>query len=75
VDKQVTPFDEAAAQLSQGEQGTVFNAWMRDQIETQGVDVNPKYGRWDDETLTVVAVDSTDPSASAEPTDGDAPAP
>jgi hypothetical protein len=61
--------------LSQGEQGTVFNAWMRDQIETQGVDVNPKYGRWDDETLTVVAVDSTDPSASAEPTDGDAPAP
>lgn len=75
VDKRVTPFDEAAAQLSQGEQGTVFNAWMRDQIETQGVDVNPKYGRWDDETLTVVAVNSTDPSASAEPTDGDAPAP
>jgi hypothetical protein len=53
----------------------VFNVWMRDQIETHGVDVNPKYGRWDDETLTVVAVNSTDPSASAEPTDGDAPAP
>jgi hypothetical protein len=53
----------------------VFNAWMRDQIETQGVDVNPKYGRWDDETLTVVAVNSTDPSASAEPAAGDAPAP
>ncbi|MGH2630181.1 MAG: peptidylprolyl isomerase [Actinomycetota bacterium] len=70
VNKQVTPFDEAKAQLSQGEQGTLFNAWMRDQVETHGVDVNPKYGRWDDETLTVVAVDSTDPSASAGAADG-----
>jgi PPIC-type PPIASE domain/SurA N-terminal domain len=67
VNKQVTPFDEAKAQLSQGEQGTVFNDWMHDQVETKGVDVNPKYGRWDGETLTVVAANSTDPSASAAP--------
>jgi hypothetical protein len=26
--------------------------------------VNPKYGRWDLETLSVVPIDSTDPSAS-----------
>ena len=71
VDKQVTPIEEAKAQLAEGEQGTVFAAWMRDQIETQGVEVNPKYGRWDLETLSVVAVNSTDPSASAAPADGD----
>ncbi len=70
VNKQVTPFDEAKAQLSQGEQATVFNAWMRDQVETHGVDVNPKYGRWDAETLAVVATNSTDPSATAAPSDG-----
>jgi parvulin-like peptidyl-prolyl isomerase len=70
VDKQVTPFDEARAQLAEGEQATVFSAWMRDQIETQGVEVNPKYGRWDLETLSVVAIDSTDPSASEGPADG-----
>ena len=70
VGKQVTPFEEARTQLLQGEQGTLFNAWLRDQAETHGVDVNPKYGRFDTETLTVVAVTSTDPSASAGPADG-----
>ncbi len=70
VDKQVAPFDEAKAQLIEGEQGTLFNAWIRDQAESQGVDVNPKYGRFDMETLTVVASNSTDASASAGPADG-----
>jgi foldase protein PrsA len=65
LDQQVTPFDEAKAQLVQSEQGTLFNAWARDQAESRGVEVNPKYGRFDAESLTVVAVDSTDPSASA----------
>ena len=32
--------------------------------------MNPKYGRWDLETLSVVAIDSTDPSASEGPADG-----
>jgi len=72
VDKQVTPFDEAKTQLVEGEQGTLFNAWMRDQAETQGVEVNPKYGNFDLDTLTVVAVNSTDPSASSGPADGSA---
>ena len=70
VDKQVTPFDEAKTQLVEGEQGTLFNAWMRGQAETQGVEVNPKYGNFDLDTLTVVAVNSTDPSASSGPADG-----
>lgn len=66
VDKQVASFEEAKGQLAQGEQGTLFTAWMRDQAETRGVEVNPKYGRFDLETLTVVAVDSTDPSDPGE---------
>lgn len=70
VDKQVTPFDEAKTQLLQGEQGTLFNAWMRDRAEAEGVEVNPRYGRFDPESLTVVAVNATDASASAGPADG-----
>jgi peptidyl-prolyl cis-trans isomerase C len=70
VDKQVTPFDEAKTQLAQGEQGTLFNAWMRDQADTLGVEVNPTWGRFDAQTLTVIAVTSTDPSASGGPADG-----
>ena len=70
VDEQVTPFEEAKTQLVEGEPGTLFTAWLRDQAETEGVEVNPKYGRYDIETLTVVAVDSTDPSASSGPPDG-----
>jgi peptidyl-prolyl cis-trans isomerase C len=77
VNEQVIPFEEAKTQLVQSESGTLFNAWMRDRAETLGVEVNPRYGRFDEETLTVVAVNSTDPSASAAgppdgaPSDGD----
>ena len=70
VDKQVTPFDDAKTQLLSGEQGTLFNAWMRGEAESLGVEVNPTWGRFDAETLTVVAVNSTDPSATSGPADG-----
>lgn len=70
VAEQVTPFDEAKASLLQGDQGALFTEWVRQQAEAEGVEVNPKYGRFDPETLTVVAVNSTDPSANAGPSDG-----
>ena len=70
VNEQIAPFEEAKTSLLQDDQGTLFTAWLRDQAETQGVDVNPKYGRFDPETLTVVAVTSTDPSGDAGPADG-----
>lgn len=70
VDKQVAPFEEAKAQLLQSEQGTLFDAWMRDQAEADGVEVNPRFGRFDLETLTVVPIESTDPSATSGPADG-----
>jgi parvulin-like peptidyl-prolyl isomerase len=64
LDKQVTPFDEAKAQLVQSDAGQIFNDWLIKQAEEQVVEVNPKYGRYDIPTLTVVAITSTDPSAS-----------
>jgi parvulin-like peptidyl-prolyl isomerase len=70
VDKQVTPFEEAKTQLLSGEQGTLFNAWMQGEAESLGVEVNPAWGRFDAETMTVVAVNSTDASATTGPADG-----
>ena len=70
VNEQVTPFDEAKAQLLQGQQATLFTEWLRDRAEGGGVEVNPKWGTFDLETLTVVALDSTDPSASSTPAAG-----
>ena len=70
VTKQVTPFEQAKAQLVQGQAAEVFGGWVRDQIDESGLEVNPKYGRFDAETLTVVAIDSTDPSATTPPAGG-----
>jgi foldase protein PrsA len=68
VSKDVTPFEEAKAQLMQSQAPTVFNDWLRTKFDEGGLEVNPKYGRFDDETLTVVAISSTDPSATADAT-------
>ena len=68
VSKDVTPFEEAKAQLLQTQASTVFSDWLRTQFDEGNLEVNPKYGRFDEETLTVVAIDSTDPSATASAT-------
>ena len=63
-DKQVTPFAEAKQKLVQSQAIVVFNEWLRSQADEQGVEVNPTFGRWDNENLQVVSVHSTDPSAT-----------
>jgi foldase protein PrsA len=65
VDKQVQSFDEVKASLVDSRSIVEFNAWMREQVEAQGVDVNPKYGRFDPETLQVVRISSTESDAGA----------
>ena len=70
VDKQVKSFGEVKAQLIESRAIVEFNEWMREQVEAEGVDVNPKYGRFDTETLLVVRISSTEsdegaPSASS----------
>ena len=65
VDKQVRSFDEVRASLIDSRSIVEFNGWMREQVQTQGVDVNPKYGRFDTETLQVVRISSTQTDAGA----------
>ena len=67
-DKQVTPYAQAKQQLVQSQAIVVFNEWLRGQADEQGVEVNPTFGRWDNENLQVVSVHSTDPSATESPT-------
>jgi peptidyl-prolyl cis-trans isomerase C len=65
VDEQVTPFEEVRGQLvSQQEQLDAFTAWVREQLATGQIDVNPSFGRFDPDSLQVVRITSTDPSAS-----------
>lgn len=65
VDKQVQSFDEVKAVLIESRSIEEFNAWMREQVQAEGVDVNPKYGRFDTETLQVVRISSTETDAGA----------
>lgn len=79
VSTTVTPFEQAKSQLIDGQSQQIFNAWLRDQLATADITVNPKYGRLDLSTGDVVPIRSTasgEPSAS--PTligDGVAPSP
>jgi peptidyl-prolyl cis-trans isomerase C len=68
VDKQVTPFEEAKARITlPTSETTAFDDWLRQEAKDQGVDVNPRYGTFDGTTLSVVAVNTTDTSATASP--------
>lgn len=70
--KQVTPFAQAKQSLVQDQQTTIFNDWLRKQADDQGVDVNPRYGRFDQATLSVLPIRSTDPSDTATPAESGA---
>jgi foldase protein PrsA len=66
VSKDVTPYEQAKAKITlPTSETTSFDDWLRSRAKDQGVDVNPRYGTFDDTTLSVVAVNSTDTSASA----------
>jgi len=67
IDKSVTPFDQARTQLLQSQAPTVFDAWLKTQVSTRSVDVNPSFGRYDVATLSVVPISSTDASAGSSP--------
>jgi foldase protein PrsA len=64
-------FEDVRDQLSAQQATGLFSEWLREQYEALEVDVNPRYGRLDPETLQVVPIRSTedDPSGptSAQP--------
>ena len=72
VKKEVQSFEDVKQQLLDASASTVFNDWLTDQVSGGMVDVNPKYGRFDEETLQVLRISSTStdtatPSAPAGP--------
>ena len=67
VKKDVQSFDSVKQDLLRTGSTTVFNDWLREQIKADGVDVNPKYGRFDPTTLTVLRISSTATGTSSTP--------
>jgi foldase protein PrsA len=59
VKKDVQSFEDVKAQLLDSSAATVFNDWLIEQASGGAVDVNPKYGRFDEETLQVMRISST----------------
>lgn len=70
--KDTPSFEEARVDLVEGseESAVAFQAWLTDQLAAANVTVNPRYGTWDAELGTVVAVTSTDPGAGTSPDPG-----
>ena len=65
VDKEVTPFAEAKAGLLEPLADDEFKGWLQDRAKQLGVEVNPRYGRFEPGTFSVSAVRSTDPESDA----------
>jgi foldase protein PrsA len=66
VDKEVQSFASVKQQLLRSGAATVFNDWLHDQVGNGAVEINPKYGRFDAETLEVSRISSTE-TGSASP--------
>ncbi len=63
-DKQATPFEDARQSIIEQSSGEEFGQWLRDRLGPDDLEVNPRYGRFDLETLTVQRIGGTDPDAS-----------
>ncbi len=67
VQKEVTPFEDVRADLVASRAGPAFAEHERGLLGNGDIQVNPRFGRLDPQTLIVVRITSTDPLASAEP--------
>ncbi len=59
VSVNVTPFEQAKAQILSGLGTSVFVKWLKGRLGSATVEVNPRYGRFDPSTGTVIPVRST----------------
>jgi hypothetical protein len=59
VSRDTQPFEQVRDQLLATESATAFDTWMRDQLKTAEITVNPKYGSFDEATGEVNPVRST----------------
>jgi hypothetical protein len=59
VRRDVAPFEDVRDQLAANQTGTVFNDWFTEQLGTTNVEVNPRFGRFDQDTGEVLPIRST----------------
>lgn len=59
VRRDVAPFEEIRDQLRASQAGAVFDAWLRERAAAVGVEVNPRFGRFDEASVDVVPIRST----------------
>jgi PPIC-type PPIASE domain len=59
VRRDVAPFEDVRPQLEANQATTVFDDWFTEQIGTTNVDVNPRFGRFDQDTGEVLPIRST----------------
>lgn len=67
VSKQVQSFAQAKQALIDSRSIVEFNAWLREQVKSRGVEVNPRYGRFDLQSLEVTRISSTATGSSPAP--------
>jgi len=67
VAEQITPFAQVRDQAIKQAQANAFSGWVRQQDQAGAIEVDPSFGRFDQTTLQVVRITSTDPSASVPP--------
>jgi foldase protein PrsA len=59
ISVKVTPFEQAKAQLLARQGTSVFVSWLHGRLGSAAIEVNPRYGRFDPTTGTVIPVTST----------------
>jgi parvulin-like peptidyl-prolyl isomerase len=59
VRRDVAAFEDVRDQLQADRSTPVFDDWFREQVEAAEIDVNPRFGRYDLESLEVVPIRST----------------
>jgi foldase protein PrsA len=76
VSVDVQPLDQVRDQLTGPLQASAFTDWLKEQLGSRRITVNPKYGRFDPSTGNVVPIRSTatgSPAASSSPAAGATP--
>jgi foldase protein PrsA len=59
VRRDVAQFEDVRPQLEANQAPTVFNDWFTEQLGTTNVEVNPRFGRFDQDTGEVLPIRST----------------
>jgi foldase protein PrsA len=59
VRRDVAPFEDVRPQLEANQAPIVFNDWFTEQLGTTNVEVNPRFGRFDQDTGEVLPIRST----------------